>query len=253
MNAVPGVANLLLISALILLIFGIQAVGLLKGRLYYCDTADVPDYAVAEIMTKWDCIDFGGEWVNQSDNFDNVLSAITTLFGMMTTEGWLDVMWNCVDSTQIYQVPKRNNSAGFIIFFMFFMIVGTLFILNLFVGVVINTFDKEKELLSNNMLMTDLQNEYCETLIKCYQAKPTRAVFQTGSKIRDFFQNLANHKAFEVVIFTCICLNTVVLSLAWYDMDQKVISILEVLNYIFTGIYTVEMIIKMIAFGKAYF
>ena len=156
MNAVPGVANLLLISALILLIFGIQAVGLLKGRLYYCDTADVPDYAVAEIMTKWDCIDFGGEWVNQSDNFDNVLSAITTLFGMMTTEGWLDVMWNCVDSTQIYQVPKRNNSAGFIIFFMFFMIVGTLFILNLFVGVVINTFDKEKELLSNNMLMTDL-------------------------------------------------------------------------------------------------
>ena len=90
-------------------------------------------------------------------------------------------------------------------------------------------------------------------MIKCYQAKPTRAVFQTGSKIRDFFQNLANHKAFEVVIFTCICLNTVVLSLAWYDMDQKVISILEVLNYIFTGIYTVEMIIKMIAFGKAYF
>ena len=44
-----------------------------------------------------------------------------------------------------------------------------------------------------------------------------------------------------------------VLSLAWYDMDQKVISTLEVLNYIFTGIYTVEMIIKMIAFGKAYF
>ena len=39
---------------------------------------------------------------------------------------------------------------------MFFMIVGTLFILNLFVGVVINTFDKEKEKLSNNNLMTDL-------------------------------------------------------------------------------------------------
>ena len=81
---------------------------------------------------------------------------MTTLFGMMSTEGWLDVMWSTVDSTQIYQVPKRNNSAAFVFFFMFFMIVGTLFILNLFVGVVINTFDKEKEKLSNNMLMTDL-------------------------------------------------------------------------------------------------
>ena len=64
---------------------------------------------------------------------------------------------------------------------------------------------------------------------------------------------LANHKAFEIFIFVCICLNTVVLSLVWYDMDQSVISTLEVLNYIFTGIYTLEMIIKMTAFGKAYF
>ena len=64
---------------------------------------------------------------------------------------------------------------------------------------------------------------------------------------------LANHKAFEIFIFVCICLNTVVLSLVWYDMDQRVISTLEVLNYIFTGIYTLEMIIKMTAFGKAYF
>ena len=59
-------------------------------------------------------------------------------------------------------------TAFFIFFFQFFMIVGTLFILNLFVGVVINTFDKEKEKLSRNNLMTDLQNEYCEVLIKCY-------------------------------------------------------------------------------------
>lgn len=36
MNAIPGIGNLMLISGLILMIFGIQAVGLLKGTLYYC-------------------------------------------------------------------------------------------------------------------------------------------------------------------------------------------------------------------------
>ena len=101
---------------------------------------------------------------------------MTTMFGMMSTEGWLDVMWQAVDSTQIHQVPSRNKHPAFVFFFIFFMIVGTLFILNLFVGVVINTFDKEKEKLSNNYLMTDLQKEYCEILIKCYQSRPTRAV-----------------------------------------------------------------------------
>ena len=45
MNAVPGIVNLLLISILILMIFGIQAVGLLKGTFYYCDFTNVPDYA----------------------------------------------------------------------------------------------------------------------------------------------------------------------------------------------------------------
>lgn len=48
------------------------------------------------------------------------------------------------------------------------MIVGSLFILNLFVGVVINTFNIEKEKLSHNNLMTTLQDEYVEVMIKVY-------------------------------------------------------------------------------------
>lgn len=154
MNAVPGIVNLLLISFLIIMIFGIQAVGFLKGKLHYCDYTNVPDYAVAEIVTKWDCIDYGGEWLNATGNFDDVVTAMITMFGMITTEGWLEVMWAAVDSTQIHQVPRRNETPGFIAFFSFFMIVGSLFILNLFVGVVINTFDIEKEKLSHNNLMT---------------------------------------------------------------------------------------------------
>lgn len=69
----------------------------------------MPDYAIDEIMTKWDCLDYGGEWINPEDNFDDVVAAMVTLFGMMTTEGWLDVMWSAVDSTQIDQVPRLNN------------------------------------------------------------------------------------------------------------------------------------------------
>ena len=62
----------------------------------------MPDYAVEEIKTKWDCIDYGGEWRNQEGNFDNVMNAMTTMFGMMSTEGWLNIMWNAVDATEIH-------------------------------------------------------------------------------------------------------------------------------------------------------
>ena len=107
------------------------------------------------------------------------------MFGMMSTEGWLEVMWSAVDSTNINQVPRRNNQMAFIFFFSFFMVCGSLFVLNLFVGVVINTFNIEKEKLSHNNLMTDLQNEWTEVLIKCYQIKPVKDVIETGNKVRD--------------------------------------------------------------------
>ena len=138
MKAIPSIVNLLLISMLILMIFGIQGVGLLKGKFRYCDTTNVPEYIHDQIFTKWDCVDYGGEWLNYQGNFDDVVSAMTTMFGMMTTEGWMEVMYNAVDSQELYQVPKRGSKAGYALFFCIFMIVGSLFILNLFVGVVIN-------------------------------------------------------------------------------------------------------------------
>jgi len=156
MNAIPGIANLLLISLLLLMIFGIQAVGFLKGTFYYCDTNGMPEYVIEQIQTQWDCLDYGGAWVNHVGNFDNVVNAMVTMFGMMSTEGWLDVMWRAVDSTAIHQVPRRNNKQAFIVFFTVFIIIASLFLLNLFVGVVINTFNIEKEKLSRNNLMTDL-------------------------------------------------------------------------------------------------
>lgn len=46
MKSIPGIINLALISVLILMIFGIQAVSLLKGRMYFCETKNVPDYVI---------------------------------------------------------------------------------------------------------------------------------------------------------------------------------------------------------------
>ena len=124
---------------------------------------------VDKIVTQWDCYDYGGEWVRYNFNFDNVGIAMMTMFAIMTTEGWIDVMWHCVDSTNIHQVPRKNEHKEAILMFVAVLIICSLFILNLFVGVVINTFNVEKDKLSNNNLLTMLQTEYLDVLIKVYQ------------------------------------------------------------------------------------
>ena len=86
----------------------------------------------------------------------------------MTTEGWIGVMWNAVDANKIDQIPLENNSWSSISFFILFMIVGYLFVLNMFVGIVINVFNNEKEDLQMNHLLTQTQLDWCEVLIYCY-------------------------------------------------------------------------------------
>jgi len=91
-----------------------------------------------------------------------------TLFNVMTTEGWIGVMWSAVDSNEIDLQPVKNNKQNSIFFFILFMVVGSLFILNMFVGIVINVFNKEKETLQMNHLLTQTQSDWCDVLISCY-------------------------------------------------------------------------------------
>ena len=70
---------------------------------------EIPTYVSDQLMenidnhvnNKYECMDYGGEWVNADSHFDNVADGFITLFGVMTTEGWIDVMWNAVDSSDI--------------------------------------------------------------------------------------------------------------------------------------------------------
>jgi hypothetical protein len=135
------------VSLLFLLLFAILGTNFYKGKFFSCDTSNIPEDIVPLIIDKFDCLDFGGEWVNVDYNFDNVMNSMITLFNVMTTEGWIEVMWSAVDASAIDFQPIKNNKQSSVFFFILFMIVGSLFILNMFVGIVINVFNKEKETL----------------------------------------------------------------------------------------------------------
>ena len=100
------------------------------------------------VDTKADCLRLGGEWVNANSNFDNVPSAMMTLFIMSSTEGWIDIFYLAMDVRGKDLQPKRNANPDFIytvIYFVSFMIIGSQFIINFFAGVVIDNFNKVKE------------------------------------------------------------------------------------------------------------
>jgi len=73
------------------------------------------------------------------------------------------------------------------------------------------------------------------------------------SGLRFTFWTMANHNIFEYGIYICILLNTIVLTIVWYDQSPLTSLVTNVLNYVFAGIFAIEALIKLIAFGRRYF
>ena len=81
--------NLTMFLIIFFLLFGILGVNLFKGSFFNC----VFDFDNKfPISREHDCYDYGGNWINEDYNFDNVLNAMVTLFVIATTEGWIDIM-----------------------------------------------------------------------------------------------------------------------------------------------------------------
>mmetsp|Transcript_3694 Transcript_3694/g.3629 ORF Transcript_3694/g.3629 Transcript_3694/m.3629 type:complete len:87 (+) Transcript_3694:149-409(+) len=74
-----------------------------------------------------------------------------------------------------------------------------------------------------------------------------KKMLKTSNFVRRFLFAIGNHRYFEVIILICIILNTLVLTIHWYEMPDTVANAVTFLNYTFAYIFTIEAIIKIVA------
>ena len=166
----------------------------------------------------------------------------------------MSIMSNGIDATGIDLQPKENNNIYFALFFIAFMVVGSMLIVNLFVGVVIDNFNKIKineEL--GNMFVTESQKKWIEIqrIIMRKKLKFQDKLPQSG--IRYMILIFVTSRWFDWSITAIIFANTIVMSIRYSRMSDLYSSILENFNLAFAIIFNFEAIVKIIAFGKSYF
>jgi len=205
-------------------------------------------------VSKLLCLALGAGWGPALESrFDNVFQSIGTLFEMSTTEGWADVMWQGVDSRGVEMQPVRDNSPGWVWFFMFFMVVGSFFAVNLFVGVVIDNFNQMKAKQGGSILLTDEQKEWVKTQEAMMKLQPFVQPPRATSAAMAWCQRLVAHKAFEISIVTCIMLNTLTMAMEYFGASQQYQLVLLVCNYAFAIVFLFEAIVKLLALRWIYF
>ncbi len=77
-------------------------------------------------------------------------------------------MWDSVDAKGIDQVGVRDNNYFFIVVYILLVIILCLLFVNMFVRIVIETYNIEKDFLSLNSLLTDQQRSWIQVQIMTY-------------------------------------------------------------------------------------
>ena len=86
---------------------------------------------------------------------------------------------------------------------------------------------------------------------KIIKKKACREVpyYANYSRPRYILHSVCNSKYFDLIIAAVIGLNVVSMSLEFYMMPEVLDEILDILNYIFTVIFLLEAILRIIALG----
>ena len=116
------------------------------------------------LESQWtgECAQRGGTWLNADSNFDNIFAAMLTLFEVSTLELWPDIMYNGVDAVGVDKQPIRDHNPLAALFYVFFIIIGGFFALNLFVGVVIDNFNDIRQEFAGRAFLTVSQKQWVD-------------------------------------------------------------------------------------------
>lgn len=255
-QAIPSIFNVLLVCLIFWLIFSIMGVQMFGGKFWRClspTTGELVSYEQA--ANKFECIERNLTWSNPQINFDNVLNAYLALFQVATFQGWISIMDSAADSRMRDEQPVREANIYMYFYFVFFVIFGSFFTLNLFIGVIIDNFNEQKKKTGGSLeiFMTDDQKKYYHAMKKMRTKKPTKAMTRPKLKFQAYMFDLTTNKKFDLAIMLIMGLNMFVMALEHYGQSQELNQALETLNLVFIGIFTLECVCKVFAMRHYYF
>ncbi|EFX89321.1 putative voltage-gated sodium channel protein, partial [Daphnia pulex] len=257
MFAIPAIFNVLLVCLVFWLVFSILGVQLFGGKFYKCiDDETGERYSPQVIDTKADCLSRNLTWTNSPIHFDHVGHAYLALFQVATFEGWMEIMADAVDVRGVDLQPSYEANLWAYLYFVVFIVCGAFFTLNLFIGVIIDNFNMLKKRYEGGVLemfLTESQKHYYTAMKKLGRKKPRKMIRRPMNPYLALFYDISMSRRFEIAIFIMIFLNMVVMGVEHYGQPPVFTFILELCNALFTTMFALEAVVKMIGLRHHYF
>lgn len=184
------------------------------------------------------------EWELEKFHFDNVPKAMLTLFTVSTFEGWPNLLYVSIDSKEVDYGRIHNYRPIVAVYYIIYIIIIAFFMVNIFVGFVIVTFQNEGE---QEYKSCDLEKNQRNCIEFALKAKPVRR-YIPKHRIQYKVWWFVTSSPFEYTIFVLILINTITLAMQFHRQPDVYSYALDILNMIFTSAFALEFVFKLAAF-----
>nr|XP_034986572.1 voltage-dependent T-type calcium channel subunit alpha-1H [Zootoca vivipara] len=242
-SSLRPIGNIVLICCAFFIIFGILGVQLFKGKFYHCEGLDIRN-----ISTKTDCRNAHYRWVRRKYNFDNLGQALMSLFVLSSKDGWVNIMYDGLDAVGIDQQPSQNHNPWMLLYFISFLLIVSFFVLNMFVGVVVENFHKCRQHQEAEEARRR-EEKRLRRLEKKRRKAQRRPYYADYSPARKYIHMLCTSHYLDLFITFIIGVNVITMSMEHFNQPKSLDEALKYCNYVFTIVFVFEAVMKLVAFG----
>ena len=262
LRSLPSMIEVSLLVLLFFFAFAILGTSLFKGTLYHCvdqiTTHQLSEVSVSGVRNWRECLAQNYSWRSRDFSFDNVGSSMLTLFEVSTLSSWQKTLDATSDGGRKGMTPSYMQSPRHAPYFKVFILVGTLFALNLFTGIIVLNYGVCKRLAENEEgslhNVNEAQKQWVQAVSIAMRTKPRHAQRISQRGWRRWLYEVCCHKFFEVFVLMCTAINIVILASDHVGSTKTYALATTYINVLITGVFIVEMLLKMTAFSlRGYF
>ncbi|KAM8961278.1 voltage-dependent T-type calcium channel subunit alpha-1H isoform 2-T2 [Pelodytes ibericus] len=242
-SSLRPIGNIVLICCAFFIIFGILGVQLFKGKFYYCEGLETRN-----ITNRSECTRARYKWVRRKYNFDNLGQALMSLFVLSSKDGWVNIMYDGLDAVATDVQPIRNHNPWMLLYFISFLLIVSFFVLNMFVGVVVENFHKCRQHQEAEEARRR-EEKRLRRLEKKRRKAQRRPYYADYSPARRYIHTLCTSHYLDLFITFIIGINVITMSMEHYNQPKSLEEALKYCNYLFTIVFVFEAVLKLVAFG----
>eukprot|EP01012_Entosiphon_sulcatum_P009467 TRINITY_DN15328_c0_g1_i1.p1 TRINITY_DN15328_c0_g1~~TRINITY_DN15328_c0_g1_i1.p1 ORF type:complete len:1767 (+),score=237.32 TRINITY_DN15328_c0_g1_i1:47-5347(+) len=256
-SSVPAILQVFCVTIFLFFVLSLIGVSLLRGALKACNDGSVDGFSTCNGLffaesDVGEAVLTPRAWQGADTlNFDNVYRAQMSLLEIASMAGWSDTLFVAMDSRGRDRQPRENANAPIAIFFVVVVLVGGIFMVNIFIGVIVDSIEKNR----GQFFLTPEQQQWqsLKRMLASFHPPRSRPRKTLPEWRRPFWDMCRRSRRFDYAVMCVIVLHVVALSVQRSLPETSTYrSAMLAVNGFFLLVYWAEAGVRFAALGRGY-